>query len=287
MKTHYHTQTVGEAEVFYREAGPNDAPVILLLHGYPTSSHMFRDFIPLLSDRFRLIAPDLPGFGLTKVPPRGQFDYTFDNLATVINGFVEALGIAKYAIYIFDFGAPTGLRLACMHPERVTAIITQNGNAYEEGLGPLWALFEKYWHDPSEENRNACRVTLTPEVTKSQYTTGSDLELLAPDGYALDIAYLAREGQDEIQLDLVYDYRTNVASYPAWQAYFREKAPPMLVVWGRNDPFFLPPGAEAFKRDQPDAEVSFLEAGHFALETRGQEMAEKICDFFDRKVPKG
>jgi pimeloyl-ACP methyl ester carboxylesterase len=284
MKTHYHTQTVGEAEVFYREAGPKNAPVILLLHGYPTSSHMFRDLIPRLSDRFRLIAPDLPGFGLTKVPPRGQFAYTFDNLAAIINSFIEALGIAKYAIYIFDFGAPTGLRLAYMHPERVTAIITQNGNAYEEGLGPLWALFEKYWRDPSQENRDACRVTLSPDVTKSQYTTGADLDLLAPDGYTLDIAYLAREGQDEIQLDLVYDYRTNVASYPEWQAYFREKAPPILVVWGRNDPFFLPPGAEAFKRDQPDAEVSFLDAGHFALETHAEEMADKIRTFFDRKV---
>jgi pimeloyl-ACP methyl ester carboxylesterase len=282
MTVHYRTQAVGDVEVFYREAGPKDAPVILLLHGYPTASHMFRDLIPHLESRFRLIAPDLPGFGQTKAPPRGTFDYTFDNLAGVIDDFTRALGLTRYAIYIFDFGAPTGLRLASAHPERVTAIISQNGNAYEEGLGPLWALFRKYWEHPSQENRDACRVTLTPEITKSQYTTGSDISQLAPDGYELDIAYLSRPGQDEIQLDFIYDYRTNVAAYPAWQRYFREKRPPTLVVWGRNDPFFLPPGAEAFKRDLPDAEIGFVEAGHFALETRSGEVAERMIAFFDR-----
>jgi pimeloyl-ACP methyl ester carboxylesterase len=282
MTVHYSTQTVGDVEIFYREAGPRDAPVILLLHGYPTASHMFRDLIPRLESRFRLIAPDLPGFGQTKAPARGKFDYTFDNLANVIDGFTEALGLKRFAIYIFDFGAPTGLRLASAHPERVTAIISQNGNAYVEGLGPLWSLFRKYWEDPSRENRDACRVTLTPEITKSQYTTGSDISLLAPDGYELDIAYLSRPGQDEIQLDFIYDYRTNVAAYPAWQRYFREQQPPMLVVWGRNDPFFLPPGAEAFKRDLPDADIGFVEAGHFALETRSGEIAERMIAFFDR-----
>jgi pimeloyl-ACP methyl ester carboxylesterase len=282
MTVHYRTQAVGDVDIFYREAGPKDAPVILLLHGYPTASHMFRDLIPRLESRFRLIAPDLPGFGQTKAPPREAFDYTFDNLAAVIDGFTQALGLKRYAIYIFDFGAPTGLRLASAYPERVTAIISQNGNAYEEGLGPLWSLFRKYWEDPSQENRDACRVTLTPEITKSQYTTGSDVSLLAPDGYELDTAYLNRPGQDEIQLDFIYDYRTNVAAYPAWQRYFREKRPPMLVVWGRNDPFFLPPGAEAFKRDLPDAEIGFVEAGHFALETRSGEVAERIIAFFDR-----
>jgi pimeloyl-ACP methyl ester carboxylesterase len=282
----YKTQNVGDVEVFYREAGPKDAPTILLLHGYPTASHMFRDLIPLLQHRFHLVAPDLPGFGQTKAPPRGKFAYTFDNLARVMDEFTQALGLSRYAIYIFDYGAPTGLRLAAAHPERVTAIISQNGNAYEEGLGPMWALFRNYWQNPTKENRDACRVTLTPDVTKSQYTTGSDLALMAPDGYELDIAYLGRPGQDEVQLDFIYDYRTNVASYPAWQKYFREKRPPMMAVWGRNDPFFLPPGAEAFKRDLPEAEVSFVDAGHFALETRALEIAERIIAFLGTVVSK-
>jgi pimeloyl-ACP methyl ester carboxylesterase len=281
MTIHYKTQTVGDVEVFYREAGPKEGPAILLLHGYPTSSHMFRDLIPRLQDRFRLVAPDLPGFGQTKAPPRGKFAYTFDNLADVMDRFTQALELPRYAVYIFDYGAPTGLRLAAAHPERITAIVSQNGNAYEEGLGPMWALFRKYWEEPTPQNRDACRATLTAEVTRSQYTTGSDRALLAPDGYELDIAYLNRTEQDEIQLDLIYDYRTNVAAYPAWQRYFRENRPPMLAVWGRNDPFFLPPGAEAFKRDLPDAEIAFVDAGHFALETRADEIAERMIAFFD------
>jgi pimeloyl-ACP methyl ester carboxylesterase len=285
MTVRYQRQTVGDVDVFYREAGQKSAPAILLLHGYPTSSHMFRDLVPRLSDQFHLIAPDLPGFGQTKSPPRGQFNYTFDSLAKVMDGFVRALGLLRYAVYIFDYGAPTGLRLASMHPERVTAIISQNGNAYEEGLAPTWALFQKYWRDPTPGNRDACRVTLTPEATKSQYATGTDLERLGPDGYELDIAYLARPGSDEIQLDFIYDYRTNVALYPTWQAYFREKRPPILATWGRHDPFFLPAGAEAFKRDQPAAEVSFVDAGHFALETHADEIARKIRDFLTRHIP--
>jgi pimeloyl-ACP methyl ester carboxylesterase len=279
MTVRYNRQIVATVDVFYREAGPKTAPALLLLHGYPTSSHMFRDLMPRLSDQFRLIAPDLPGFGQTKAPPRGQFDYTFDNLARTMDGFVRAIGLDRYAVYIFDYGAPTGLRLAAADPDRVTAIISQNGNAYEEGLGPLWALFKTYWRDPTPHNRDACRVTLTPDATKSQYTTGADLTRLAPDGYELDIAYLARPGSDEIQLDFIYDYRTNVTLYPTWQAYFREKRPPLMAVWGRNDPFFLPAGAEAFKRDQPDAEVLFVDAGHFALETHADEIAEKIRAF--------
>jgi pimeloyl-ACP methyl ester carboxylesterase len=279
MTVRYDRQVVGNVDVFYREAGQKGALAILLLHGYPTSSHMFRDLIPKLSDQFRLVAPDLPGFGQTTAPPRGQFDYTFDNLAKTMDGFVRAIGLHRYAVYIFDYGAPTGLRLATAHPERVTAIISQNGNAYEEGLGPMWALFQKYWGAPTPENRDACRVTLTPDATKSQYITGADLARLSADGYELDIAYLARPGGDEIQLDLIYDYRTNVALYPKWQAYFREKRPRLLAVWGRNDPFFLPPGAEAFKRDQPSAEVSCVDAGHFALETHADEIAQKIRAF--------
>jgi pimeloyl-ACP methyl ester carboxylesterase len=284
MTVRYQTQAVGDVEVFYREAGSKGAPTLLLLHGYPTSSHMFRDLVPRLEGHFHLIAPDLPGFGQTKAPPREQFDYTFDNLAGVVERFTQALGLSRYAIYVFDYGAPTGFRLAAAHPERVTAIVSQNGNAYEEGLGPMWALFQRYWRNPTHENRAACRETLKPHVTRSQYTIGSEATLLPPDGYELDIAYLGRPGQDEIQLDLIYDYRTNVAAYPAWQTYFREKRPPMLVIWGRNDPFFLPAGAEAFKRDQPAAEVCFVDAGHFALETRVDEIAQRIIDFF-RRLP--
>jgi pimeloyl-ACP methyl ester carboxylesterase len=283
MTIRYGMQKVGDVEVFYRTAGPEDAPVILLLHGYPTSSHMFRDLIPRLSDRFRLVAPDLPGFGQTKAPPRGKFDYTFDNFEKIVDGFTQALGLSRYAIYVFDYGAPTGFRLAERHRERVTAIISQNGNAYEEGLSDFWNPFRTYWMQPTKENREACRGSLSPAVTKSQYTTGSDLSLLSPDGYELDIAYLARDGQDEIQLDLIYDYRTNVELYPTWQAYFREDKPPMLAVWGEKDPFFLPPGARAFQRDQSDAEVSFVDAGHFALETRADVIAERIADFLTRK----
>lgn len=279
---HYRTQTVDNVDVFYRESGPVDAPVILLLHGYPTSSHMFRDLIPLLADKFRLVAPDLPGFGKTKAPPRGHFDYTFDALSKVVSGFTEALGIDRYAVYLFDYGSPTGFRLAVAHPERITALITQNGNAYEEGLSDAWNLFRAYWREPSQANRDACRVTMTPDATRMQYLTGSDTDLMSPDGYELDIAYLARPGMDEIQLDFIYDYRTNVEQYPSWHAYIREHRPPILAIWGENDPFFLPPGAEAFKRDQPDAEVSFVAAGHFALETRAGDIAAKIRDFMER-----
>jgi pimeloyl-ACP methyl ester carboxylesterase len=282
---HYRSQPVGDVEVFYREAGPADAPVLLLLHGFPTSSHMFRDLIPLLADRYRVIAPDLPGYGQTKAPKRGDFDYTFDNLAKVIGGFVDAIGLTKYALYIFDYGAPTGLRLALAHPERVTAIITQNGNAYLDGFSPAWESWQRYWREPTQENREATRDALAPETIRDiQYGTGTDLSRLSPDGYTLDIAYMSRPGADEIQLDLVLDYRSNVARYPAFQAYFREHQPPLLAVWGKHDPFFIPPGAEAYKRDLPEAEVHFLDTGHFALETHANEIAAYIRDFLGRKL---
>ncbi|PIC00997.1 alpha/beta fold hydrolase [Caulobacter sp. X] len=283
-KISYRRQAVGEVDVFYREAGPVDVPVILLLHGFPTSSHMFRDLIPHLAQKYRVIAPDLPGFGQTKAPPRGRFAYTFDNLAKTIDGFIQALGLTRYALYVFDYGAPTGFRLAAAHPERVTAIITQNGNAYLEGLSDGWTPLKAYWANPSPANREALRAMLTPEMTRTQYVAGSDETLVSPDGYMLDIAYLARPGQDEIQLDLFADYRANVALYPAWQAYFRQHRPPILAAWGRNDIFFLPPGAEAFKRDQPEAEVRFFEAGHFALETHSAEIGALIVDFLGRKA---
>ena len=277
---HYRTQKIGRAEVFYREAGPVDAPVILLLHGFPSASHMFRDLIPELADRFRVIAPDLPGFGQTKAPPRGEFTYSFEALADVIGGIVEAIGLRRYALYVFDYGAPIGLRLAMKHPERVTAIISQNGNAYVEGFSDEWSSWEAYWREPSETNREACRVSLAPETIRNwQYGTGSDPSLLSPDGYELDIAYMARPGAEEIQLDLILDYRSNVALYPAFQAYLRKHRPPLLAVWGRHDPAFVPAGAQAYKRDLPDAEVHLLEAGHFALETHHREIAVLVRKF--------
>ncbi len=281
---HYRTQAVGDVEVFYRETGPADAPVILLLHGFPTSSHMFRDLMPELSDRYRLIAPDLPGFGLTKAPPRGSFTYSFDALAEVIGGFVDAIGLQRYALYIFDYGAPTGLRLAMKHPERVTAIITQNGNAYVEGFSKDWAPWEAYWREPTPEHREATRASLSDEAIRFQYEHGAPVGRVSPDGFMLDTFYMHRPDAEEIQLDLILSYRTNVALYPDFQSYFRRHRPPVLAVWGKNDPFFLPPGAEAYRRDVPDAEIHLLDAGHFALETHHREIADKITEFLGRKL---
>jgi pimeloyl-ACP methyl ester carboxylesterase len=282
---HYRRQKVGEVEVFYREAGPADAPALLLLHGFPSASHMFRDLIPELAGQYRVIAPDLPGFGQTKTPLRGEFTYSFDALAGVIDGFVNALGLRRYAMYIFDYGAPIGLRLAMKHPERVTAIISQNGNAYVEGFSDEWGAWQAYWQDPSTTNREACRALLSPASIRNwQYGTGADPELLSPDGYELDIAYMARPGAEEIHLDLILDYRSNVALYPAFQAYFREHRPPLLAVWGRHDPAFIPAGAEAYRKDMPDAEVHLLDAGHFALETHHREIAAHVQNFLGRKL---
>lgn len=285
MTTRYKFQTVGEVDVFYRETGPEDAPVILLLHGFPTASHMFRDLFHLLGQRYRLIAPDLPGFGQTKAPERGRFTYSFDALADVIEGFTEALGLEHYALYIFDYGAPTGLRLAMRHPERITAIISQNGNAYIDGFSDQWGPWEDYWRDPSEANREACRPSLSPAVIRDwQYGTGAAPNALSPDGYELDIAYMARPGAEEIQLDLIGDYKSNVALYPDFQAYFRKHQPPLLAVWGKHDPAFIPAGAKAYERDLPGAEIHLLDAGHFALETHAVEIAGHIDDFLGRVV---
>jgi pimeloyl-ACP methyl ester carboxylesterase len=280
MATRYRKVSVDGLNIFYREAGSVDAPVLLLLHGFPTAGHMFRDLIPMLSDRFRLIAPDLPGFGQSGMPARYKFTYTFAKMAEVIERFTEVIGIARFAIYVFDYGAPTGFRMAVRHPERITAIISQNGNAYEEGLSDGWNPVRAYWKDPSEANRAALRSFLSPETTIWQYTHGAaDTSLVSPDGYSLDNFYLARPGVDEVQLDLLGDYKTNVAMYPEFQAYFRKYKPPLLAAWGKNDPFFLPPGAEAFRRDIPGAEVRFFDAGHFALETHCDEIARVIRDF--------
>ena len=282
-KIHYRTADVDGFKVFYREAGRMDAPTLLLLHGFPTSSHLFRELIPALSDRFRLVAPDLPGFGQSDMPPRDKFSYTFDKLAEVIERFTEVIRLVRFAIYVFDYGAPTGFRLAVRHPERITAIISQNGNAYEEGLSDGWNPIRAYWQDPSQAKRNALRSFLSPETTIWQYTHGvSDTTSVSPDGYSLDNFYLGRPGADEVQLDLFGDYKSNVALYPVFQEYFRKHKPPFLAAWGKNDPFFLPPGAEAFKRDIPGAEVRFFDTGHFALETHCEEIAAAIRDFLLR-----
>jgi len=285
--TKYQYATVDGNKVFYREAGLKTAPTILLLHGFPTSSHMFRDLIPALADSYRVVAPDLPGFGFSDAPDRKKFRYTFDHLAKVIDGFTQAISLDRYAIYVFDYGAPVGFRLALAHPERITAIISQNGNAYEEGLSQGWNPIQRYWKEPTAENRAALRHFLTPEATKLQYLHGvQDATMVAPESYELDSALLARPGNDEIQLDLFLDYASNVALYPKFQEYFRTKRPPLLAVWGNSDQFFLPPGAEAFKCDNPSAEVHFYDAGHFALETHAQEIAGAIRDFLSRKLPR-
>ena len=280
----YRTVDVDGYEIFYREAGDPTRPALLLLHGFPSSSHMFRDLMPLLADRFYLVAPDLPGFGQSEIKPRSEFTYSFDALARVMGRFTEVIGLARYALYIFDYGAPTGLRVAMAHPERVTAIISQNGNAYEEGLSTGWDPIQRYWREPTDMNRNALRELLTPASVRWQYEHGvPDTSLVSPDGSALDCWYLQRPEVDEIQLDLLGDYASNVALYPAFQAYFREHQPSVLAIWGKNDPFFLPPGAEAYKRDLPEAVVRFLDTGHFALETHGAAIADAVADFLSRR----
>jgi pimeloyl-ACP methyl ester carboxylesterase len=282
-KVTYRTTSVDGLKIFYREVGPPDAPTLLLLHGFPTSSHMFRNLMPLLADRFHIVAPDLPWFGHSDMPSRDAFPYTFAKLAEVIARFTEVIGVVRFSMYVFDYGAPTGFRLAVRHPERITAIISQNGNAYEEGLSDGWNPIRAYWQDPSQANRKALRSFLAPETTIWQYTHGvSDATSVSPDGYSLDNFYLARPGADEVQLDLFGDYKSNVALYPAFQEYFRKHKPPFLAVWGKNDPFFLPAGAEAFNRDIPGAEVRFFDTGHFALETHCDEIAAAIREFFDR-----
>ena len=276
----YQTISINGLDIFYREAGDLANPAILLLHGFPTSSHMFRGLLPLLADRYRVVAPDLPGFGFSEAPAREKFAYTFDHLAEVIGAFTEVVGLTSYVLYVFDYGAPVGLRLALAHPERITALISQNGNAYEEGLSDGWNPIQKYWQQPTPENRAALRTLLTPETTHWQYTHGvADPAQVAPEAPALDQALLERPGQDEIQLDLFGDYQSNVARYPRFQEYFRAHQPPTLAVWGQNDPYFLPAGARAFCRDNPAAEVHFLDTGHFALETHLAEAADLIRNF--------
>ena len=283
--THYRTLDVDGVKVFYREAGPRDAPNVLLLHGWGASSFMFRNLIPILSAKYHVVAPDLPGFGLTEAPPRGEFRYTFEHIATVIDDFTAAKGLDRYAIYVFDYGAPTGYRLALKHPDRITAIISQNGNAYEEGLSAGWDPIKRYWREPTQANRDALRGFMTLKTNKWQYEQGvADTSLIEPEAYLLSQAAFERPDNVEQQLDLFGDYQSNVALYPRFQAYFRERKPPLLAVWGKNDPFFLPAGAQAYTRDDPNAEVSLYDTGHLALETDNDAIGARIMDFLGRAL---
>jgi pimeloyl-ACP methyl ester carboxylesterase len=273
----YNSITADGVDLFYREAGDPHAPVLLLLHGFPTSSHMFRELLPRLASKYRTIAPDLPGFGFTSVPAERSYHYSFDSLARTISAFTEALHLQRYAIYVFDYGAPTGFRLALEHPERITAIVSQNGNAYEEGLGDSWNPIRAYWQQPNAENRDALRNFLTLDATRWQYIHGvTNPSSVAPESYTLDAALLERPGNADIQLDLFLDYASNIALYPKFQAYFRSSQPPLLAIWGKHDPFFIPAGAEAFRRDNPNATVHMLDTGHFALETHPDTIATAI-----------
>lgn len=282
---YYRDEQVENVKIFYREAGDPKAPTVLLLHGFAASSFMFRDLIPELADRYHVIAPDLPAFGFTEAPARGEYAYTFSQLARTIGQFTEQLKLNAYALMVHDYGAPVGWRLAVAHPERVTAIISQNGNAYEEGLGESWSPIQRYWHEPTQQNRNALHDFPTPASIKWQYLEGvADKSLVSPDGYTLEGLQILRPGMADIQLDLMLDYASNVAMYPVFQKYFREYQPPLLAVWGKNDPFFLPAGAEAWKRDLPSANIRFYDTGHFALETHGQEIIPAIREFLDKSI---
>jgi pimeloyl-ACP methyl ester carboxylesterase len=285
MTVRFNTIDVDGLEMFYRSAGDPSASTVLLLHGFPTASHMFRDLIPELADRYHVVAPDLPGFGMTEQPARDRFAYTFEHITSRVSRFTELLGLDKFAVYVFDYGAPVGFRLAVMHPERISAIVTQNGNTYLEGVSDAFAPVQAYWKEPTQANRDALRGFLAPQTTLFQYTHGvADVSLVSPDGRNLDDFYLARPGNDEIQLDLLLDYQSNVALYGTIQAYLRRHQPPVLAVWGKNDPFFIPPGAEAFKRDLPSADIRFVDTGHFALETHAGEIGAAMREFLARHL---
>ena len=281
----YRTVAVDGLDIFYREAGPRGAPAILLLHGFPTSSQMFRDLIPRLADRYRVVAPDYPGFGHSAAPDRDAFAYTFDAYAALVDKFTRQVGLDRFAIYVMDYGAPVGFRLATADPDRVTALVIQNGNAYEDGIAGFWDAIKAYWRTGAAPEREAIRWLTSLQATRWQYTNGvKDTTLVSPDAWTLDQALLDRPGNQEIQLDLFYDYRNNLPLYPRWQAYFRDRKPPALVVWGANDEIFVAPGAEAYRRDLPHAEIHMIDAGHFALETHGPQVAALIRDFLDRSV---
>ncbi|QSD35816.1 alpha/beta hydrolase [Pectobacterium brasiliense] len=284
-QVHYRYEQVGNVNIFYREAGKPSSPSILLLHGFAASSYMFRELIPALAENYHVIAPDLPSFGFTESPGSDEYDYTFDNLAKTIDRFTEQLKLPRYAIMVHDYGAPVGWRLATAHPDRITAIISQNGNAYEEGLAQGWDAIRRYWQSPTAENRAALHDFPTAASVKWQYLEGvSDTSLVSPDGYTLEGVHVSRPGNADIQLDLLLDYASNVQRYPEFQTYFREKQPPLLAVWGRHDPYFLPAGAEAWKRDIPHADIRFYDTGHFALETHANDIIPVIHAFLDDKI---
>jgi len=285
MINNYKTVDVDGLKVFYRDAGDVSRPTVLLLHGFPSASHMFRDLIPELASHYHIVAPDFPGFGMTEQPARDKYRYTFDSIAKTVDRFTEVLGLNTYAIYMFDYGAPIGFRLAVAHPERVTAIITQNGNTYLDGVSEAFAPVMAYWKEPTQANRDALRGFLAPQTTLFQYTHGvANPDQVSPDGRNLDDFYLSRPGNDEIQLDLLFDYQHNVGLFEVNQAYLRKHTPPVLAIWGKNDPFFIPPGAEAYKRDVPSAQVQFVESGHFALETHAREIGAAIRDFLAKAL---
>lgn len=280
--TRYGSVKIEGVDIFYREAGSPEKPALLLLHGFPSSSHMFRDLIPALEARFHLIAPDYPGFGRSGIPPRSSFSYTFDHLADIVRQFADVMGLGKFFLYVFDYGAPIGFRLAKSEPARILGIISQNGNIYQEGLGKKWEARAEYWRHPTPELREQYKSAFAPQTIIGQYTFGTEPGSVSPDGYTLDIHYTERPEYDEIQSDLIFDYQTNVALYPAFQTYLREYQPPLLAVWGKNDPSFIPAGAEAFRRDPPEAEIHFVDSGHFALESCCSEIAAYIRAFADR-----
>jgi len=282
----YRTVAIDGVDVFYREAGPKDAPVLLLLHGFPTSSQMFRNLIPRLADRYRVIAPDYPGYGQSGMPPMDRFDYSFDHLAAVVDQFTQALGLTRFAMYVQDYGAPIGYRIAAAHPERISAIVVQNGNAYHEGIAnDFWVPLKAWWADRSEANVAPLRRALEADGTRWQYTDGArDASRLSPDAWTLDQAYLDRPGNKDIQLALFHSYGSNPGHYAEWQAYFRKHQPPMLIVWGKNDKIFPPAGAHAYLRDLPKAELHLLDTGHFALEEDSATIAALMRRFLAREV---
>jgi pimeloyl-ACP methyl ester carboxylesterase len=283
----YRTASVDGVDLFYREAGPPDAPTVVLLHGFPTSSHMFRELIPRLADRYHVLAPDYPGFGQSAMPDRNTFAYTFDHLAGIVDDWLVGLHVNRYALYVMDYGGPVGFRIATSHPERVSALIVQNSNAYDDGLGAFWDPFRTYWATPTAANRAVLSGLLTLDITKLQYTFGvSDATRLSPDTWTIDQARLDRPGNVDVQLDLFYDYRTNLALYPTWQSYLHDKHPPTLIVWGQNDPIFETAGATAFLSDVPGAEIHLLDTGHFALEDKGAEIASVMRTFLKHKISK-
>jgi pimeloyl-ACP methyl ester carboxylesterase len=283
--THHRSETIDGVKIFYREAGPKDAPTIVLLHGFPTSSHMFRNLIPALADRYRIIAPDYPGYGESDAPDHKSFAYTFDHYAALIDVLIERLNVQRFALYLMDYGAPVGWRLALKHPDRITALVIQNGNAYDEGLKAFWDPIKKYWEDGTDASRNALRSLLTLETTIFQYTDGvSDKSRISPDNWRHDQPLLDRPGNAEIQLDMFYDYRTNLPLYPKVQAWLREQQPPALIVWGKNDFIFPADGAHPYKRDLKDLEFHLIDSGHFLLEDKPDEVFPLIHDFLDRKL---